>query len=262
MRFGRLTAQNYPQMPSQTGGSVPQNYEQCHMMPRSTRVARLALFALLFLSAPAFAQTDTLRASVVTSFSLGTPRARERTLMNGTTVQNPYDYALGLGLNGQYGRTRFSSDYAYERVSGLSYVNQTYEFRYVHDAWESGLRISDLERGSQLYMLSVYVEGKWFGWISIGVTRQHLEPWMGDGQTLARFSLAKNRFVVGPMDIYVRAEYEIKPAVSRAYLQTRIQAFKVGRVSVLPGYEYLRVKRPNQDATSSYRGTVQLRTRL
>ena len=226
------------------------------------RAARLTLIALAFVSSTAFAQNDSLRAAVATSFSVSTPRARERTLRNGTTVENPYDYLLGLALSGQYGRSRFALDYAYERASGLSYVNQRYELRYIHDAWEAGVRMSDLERGSQLYMLSVYVEGKWFGWISIGVTRQHLEPWLGDGQTLARFSLAKNRFVVGPMDIQVRAEYEIKPDVSRIFLQTRVQAFKIGRVSVLPGYEYLRVKRPDQDATSSYRGTVQLRMAL
>ncbi len=206
------------------------------------------------------AESDSLRATVSTSLSVGTPAARERIIHrpDGTEVvsQNPFDYLLGIGVSGSYGRFVFTMDYAYERLSGLDFVNIEYRGRYTTDAYEVGYRLIDREYGANLYLLSIYAEGRILGWVGVGVTREHYKPWLGDGATLARFSLARNRFDFWILQTTVRLEYETKPNANRFYFQSSIRNFQFERFSITPQYEYERVKPPNRPSTAAYRGRL------
>jgi len=207
------------------------------------------------------AEKDSLKAQFYASVSVRNPTLKERIVSraDGTadTVGIPFDYEVASGITGSYGTLHFVMDYQYERQDDIHYVNQEYSLRHRTTAYEVGVRLRDAEE-DKLYILSGYVEGKLFGWIGVGVTRQHLRAWFNEGATLARFSLARNTFHVFKLDLTVRAEYEINPSRNRIYFYADITNFRFGRFAVVPFYRHERVKPATGAARSSYQGKIKL----
>jgi len=211
------------------------------------------------------AQGDSLQAQVFAALSLRNPAQKQRVVkrVDGTldTLGNSFDYELATGVNGSYGKVLFTTSYQFERQNGVNYVNQSYELRYRAPAYEIGTRLIDSEEGD-LYELRTYAEGKILGWVGIGITRQHTRPWLGDAATLARFSLARNRFHVLAMDLNVRAEYETNPTRNRIYFAVEVANFTFGRYAVVPNYQIVRIKQQGTPALSSYEGRVRFVIRI
>jgi len=225
---------------------------------------RYTLVALCALAAsPVLAQTrgDSLVAKFYSSVSVRNPAVTQLIVprQDGTrdTTGVPFDYELATGISGNYGTIYFVMDYQYERQNAQHFVNQEYSLRQKKTSYEVGMRLRDAEEGN-LDIPSCYVEGKLFGWVGVGVTRQHLRAWLNDGATLARFSLARNNFHALKMDLVVNAEYETNPTQSRVFFSSAITNFKFGRFAVVPFYRHERVKPPGKPAKSSYNGRVRL----
>lgn len=231
------------------------------------------LFCLLLVPGSATtthaARKDSLIAQFYTSFSARNPTQGERTVViqgvnlpdTTVAVTNPFDYELAVGISGTYGTIAFKMDYQYERQNGLHYVNQEYELRHRPEHYEIGVRLRDTEE-DDFYLLSGYIEGKVYGWVGVGVTRQYSggsnEKWLKNGATLARFSLARNEFHFMKLNLFIRAEYEVNPSRSRIFFYTEIKNFKRGRFALVPLYRHERLKPSDGPARSSYQGKIKL----
>jgi hypothetical protein len=221
----------------------------------------LYIVALMCTASTAHAQNDTLIAQVYTTLGLQNPSAPSRVVPvppdSTTTLQNPFNYQFGFGLSGQYADLAFGMVYEYARNNGLNYVNVVYTSRYQKDAYEIGTRYQEHDRGGGFYRFSFYAEGKAFDWIGVGITREYIEPWLKDPETLARFSLARNKFNFWKLRITVRAEYEIGAGRNRQFVYMDIQNFKYKRFSLIPNYEIERNKRAS-GVENSYKGQLLL----
>jgi hypothetical protein len=223
----------------------------------------LVVIALLGVTCPVSAsQPDSLIAKAYTTVSVGNASVSSRVTEVGDTVGVPFNYQIGFGINGSYGKFVFSSDYQYERVNGLNYVNIEYTGRYTEQAYEVGARYREIEREAGLYILSVYAEGKILGWFGVGITRQHIEPWLGDAATMARFSLSKNTFDIWRLLMTIRAEYETKPGIHRQYFYIDIRNFRHGRFALVPVYRFELVARDDQANLVAYQGQIRLTINL
>jgi len=216
---------------------------------------------MAMLTATASFAADSLRVDWYGSAAINNPRELKRPPSNvsvGTdSIENPFDYDLQTGIRATCKIFGGVIDQQYQRQNGLEYWNQEYSGRITPRCFEVGFRMRHSEI-SGLYLANGYFEAKIYGWVGVGVTRQYTTKWFGDGATMARFSLARDHFRFMPLDVTVRAEYEVNPDRNRFFSYVDLKNIRFRRFAVVPYLKYERINTKKEDVKESYQAKVRL----
>ncbi len=214
---------------------------------------------------------DSLQGSFSAGFSIRNPQFDNRIIQvpdpnnpSATipdTVSNPYEFSLGTGFRGSYGSLTFSMNHEFKRKTSATfseyYINQQYSLEHRVRAYKVGGMLRQRQEG-ETYLLNLYAEAIFFGWVGAGLTRNYYTEWFQDPVYLARFSLARNNFDVYEINFNVQIVYEVGTKKHRFYTRVSTAAFTRGRFSLGPNIWYERIK----GSRATYEGNVQLSIRI